>query len=50
VLDIALDAFKADIISRGRLEELAEEAGISSELTDELLLDEETSISPAQPV
>lgn len=50
VLDIALDAYKADHISRGRLEELAEEAGISSALTDELLVDDESSISPAQPV
>lgn len=50
VLDIALDAYKADVISRGRLEELAEEAGISSELTEDLLVDGTEPVSPTQPV
>jgi hypothetical protein len=50
VLDIALDAYKADVISRRRLEELAEEAGISSELTEDLLVDGSEPVSPTQPV
>lgn len=50
ILDVALSAYKAHHISRGKLEELAEEAGVSSELAVELLLEESEPVEPAQPV
>lgn len=50
ILDVALSAYKVQRISQGKLEELAAEAGVSSELANELLVTDSEPVGPAQPV